>query len=79
MSLGGHLILLNSVVNVIPIIYLSILKMFVKVWKKIVKFQRKFMWGGVRGGIRSLGLGGLMFVSPRSSRALVFVTFGWLT
>lgn len=36
-SLGGHIVLLNSVLNSIPIFYLSFLKMLVKVWRKITK------------------------------------------
>lgn len=42
-SLGGRVILINYVLNVIPIFSLSFLKMLVKVWKKIVKFQRRFL------------------------------------
>ncbi|GAU22757.1 hypothetical protein TSUD_129690 [Trifolium subterraneum] len=45
-SLGGRVILLNSVLNSIPICYLSFMKMPVKIWKQIVKLQRKFLWGG---------------------------------
>ncbi|GAU40270.1 hypothetical protein TSUD_60610 [Trifolium subterraneum] len=48
-SLGGRIVLLNSVLNSIPIFYLSFLKMSVKVWKKIVRLQREFLWGGGRG------------------------------
>jgi hypothetical protein len=36
-SLGGRVVLLNSVLNSIPIFYLSFLKMPVRVWKLIVK------------------------------------------
>jgi hypothetical protein len=46
-SLGGRVVLLNSVLNSIPIFYLSFLKMPVRVWKMIVKMQRSFLWGGV--------------------------------
>jgi hypothetical protein len=46
-SLGGRLILLNSVLSAIPIFFLSYLKMPVKVWKEVVKIQRKFLWGGL--------------------------------
>ncbi|GAU49947.1 hypothetical protein TSUD_408420 [Trifolium subterraneum] len=45
-SLGGRVILLNSVLNSIPIFYLSFMKMPVKIWKQIVKLQRQFLWGG---------------------------------
>lgn len=47
MSLGGHVLLLNS--NAIHIFILSLLKMVVKVWKKIVKIQRRLMWDCVKG------------------------------
>ncbi|GAU38174.1 hypothetical protein TSUD_264000 [Trifolium subterraneum] len=46
-SLGGRVVLLNSVLAAIPIFYLSLFKMPVGVWKKIVRLQRKFLWGGV--------------------------------
>ncbi|MCH79913.1 ribonuclease H protein, partial [Trifolium medium] len=46
-SLGGRLILLNSVLSAIPIFFLSYMKMPVIVWKEVVKIQRKFLWGGV--------------------------------
>lgn len=49
-SLGGQIVLLNSVLNSIPIFYLSFLKMTVKVWKKIVRIQREFLQDGVNGG-----------------------------
>jgi len=49
-SFGGRIVLLNSVLNVIPIFYLSFMKMSVKVWRKLVRIQREFLWGGVEGG-----------------------------
>lgn len=48
-SLGGRVILLNSVLNFIPIFFLSLLTMSAKVWKKMVKIQRRFLCGGVKG------------------------------
>jgi hypothetical protein len=48
-SLGGRIVLLNSVLNVIPIFYLSFLKIPVQVWKIIKRIQREFLWG-CRGG-----------------------------
>jgi hypothetical protein len=48
-SFGGRLVLINSVLNSIPIFYLSILKMPVQVRKKVVGIQRDFLWGGVNG------------------------------
>ena len=44
-SLGGQIVLLNSV----PIFYLSFLKIPVKVIKKVEAIQRKFLCGGGRG------------------------------
>lgn len=49
-SLGGRIVLLNSILNLIAISYLSFLKMLVKVWRKIVKLQREFLCGGARRG-----------------------------
>ncbi|GAU44056.1 hypothetical protein TSUD_399540 [Trifolium subterraneum] len=45
-SLGGRVVLLNSVLNSIPIFYLSFMKLPIKIWKKIVQIQRNFLWGG---------------------------------
>ncbi|MCI00244.1 LINE-1 reverse transcriptase like [Trifolium medium] len=45
-SLGGRVILINSVLAAIPIFYLSFMKMPIKVWKRIVAIQRNFLWGG---------------------------------
>ena len=47
-SLGGRVVLLNSVLNAIHIFYMSVIKMFVSVWKKIIRLQREFLWGGVK-------------------------------
>ncbi|CAJ2635167.1 unnamed protein product [Trifolium pratense] len=49
-SLGGRIILINAVLNAIPIFFLSFMKMPVGVWRKMVRIQREFLWGGVRGG-----------------------------
>ena len=40
LSLGGRIVLLNSVLNVIPIFYVSFFKMLGCVAKKIVRIQR---------------------------------------
>jgi hypothetical protein len=45
-SFGGRIILLNAVLNVIPIFYLSFLKVPIQVWKIIKRIQREFLWGG---------------------------------
>jgi hypothetical protein len=49
-SLGGRIVLINSVLNSIPIFYLSFMKLSVVVRKKIIRIQREFLWGGVKGG-----------------------------
>ncbi|GAU28852.1 hypothetical protein TSUD_21890 [Trifolium subterraneum] len=49
-SLGGRIVLINSVLNAIPIFYLSFLRMPAVVIKKIIRIQREFLWGGVKGG-----------------------------
>ncbi|GAU33092.1 hypothetical protein TSUD_259430 [Trifolium subterraneum] len=49
-SLGGRIVMINAVLNAIPIFYLSFMKMPLKVWKQVVRIQREFLWGGVRGG-----------------------------
>jgi hypothetical protein len=48
-SFGGRLVLINSVLNSIPIFYLSLMKMPGHVRKKVIQIQRDFLWGGVRG------------------------------
>ncbi|PNY12727.1 ribonuclease H [Trifolium pratense] len=48
-SLWGRVVLLNSVLAEIPIFYLSLFKMPVGVWKKIIRLQRRFLWGGAAG------------------------------
>lgn len=41
-SLGGRIVLFNSVLNVISIFYMSFL-MLVHVWKKMMRIQREFL------------------------------------
>jgi hypothetical protein len=48
-SLGGRVVLINSVLASIPVFFLSFLKMPVKVKKNIVRIQRNFLWGGAMG------------------------------
>jgi hypothetical protein len=48
-SFGGRLVLINSVLNSIPIFYMSLMKMPVQVRKKVVRIQHDFLWGGVNG------------------------------
>jgi len=47
LSAGGRLVLLNLVLNSIPIYYLSVFKMLKLVGRKLAKLQRRFLWGGV--------------------------------
>jgi len=48
-SLGGRVVLINSVLNSIPIFFLSFLKMPIAVWKKVVRIQRVSLgWYGRR-------------------------------
>jgi hypothetical protein len=49
-SLGGSTVLLSAVPNSIPSFILSYLRMRTQVWKKVVRIQREFLWGGVTGG-----------------------------
>ncbi|MCI06473.1 ribonuclease H protein, partial [Trifolium medium] len=49
-SLGGRIVLINSVLNAIPIYFLSFMKLPVVVKKKIIRIQREFLWGRVKGG-----------------------------
>jgi hypothetical protein len=51
-SLGGRIVLLNAVLNAIPIFYLSYFKIPIMVWKKIRRIQREFLWGSRRGSKR---------------------------
>lgn len=47
-SVGGRVILLNSVLNVILIFFLSFLKMQINVWNKLVMIQTNLLWEGVK-------------------------------
>jgi hypothetical protein len=49
-SLGGRVVLINSVLASIPTFYMSYMRMPECVWKKIVAIQRNFLWGGAREG-----------------------------
>ncbi|PNX57149.1 ribonuclease H [Trifolium pratense] len=49
-SLGGRLVLINSVLNSLPIFYMSFMKMSAQVIKKVIRIQREFLWDGVNGG-----------------------------
>ncbi|WJX53700.1 hypothetical protein P8452_39668 [Trifolium repens] len=47
LSFGGRIVMVNAVLNAIPIFFLSYLKMPCNVWKEVVKIQRKFLWSGL--------------------------------
>jgi hypothetical protein len=47
LSLGGRIVMINAVLNAIPVFFLSYMKMPIKVWKEAVKIQRTFLWGGL--------------------------------
>jgi hypothetical protein len=46
-SLGGRIVMINAVLSAIPVFFLSYMKMPTKVWKEVVKIQRRFLWGGL--------------------------------
>lgn len=75
-SLGGRVVLLNFVPNVIHMSFLSFSKMFVKVWKKNVKIQRRLYGVELDQILISFELCGLMCVSPKSLEVLVSVISG---
>jgi hypothetical protein len=43
-SLGGRIVLINAVLNALPIFFLFYIRMPTKVWKEVVKIQRNFFW-----------------------------------
>jgi hypothetical protein len=48
-SFGGRLVLINSVLNSIRIVFMSFMKMPSQVKKKVIRIQRDFLWGEVNG------------------------------
>ncbi|XP_024628921.1 uncharacterized mitochondrial protein AtMg00310-like [Medicago truncatula] len=69
-SLGGRIVLLNSILNAIPIFYLSFLKIPAKVLKMVVRIQREFLWGGARGGRKISWVKWRKVCHPRSKGGL---------
>jgi hypothetical protein len=69
-SFGGRLVLLRVILSAIPIFYLSFMKMPVKVWKEVVKIQRKFLWGGVRSGSKMCWVRWEVVSKPKSEGGL---------
>lgn len=46
LSLAGRITLRNSVVNSLPIYFMSLLRVLVKVLKTLINIPRKFLWSG---------------------------------
>ena len=65
-SLGGRIVLLNA----IPIFYLSLLRMPNIVWRKLVKIQSDFLWGGTRGRRKLCWVKWRVVCQPRSKGGL---------
>lgn len=77
-SLGGRIVLLNSVLNSISIFYLSFFNIPAKVLKQIVRIQREFLWGIDRGeGGKYVGLVGGVFTNQSVKVALVLKILSW--
>ena len=49
LSRAGRLTLIKSVINSLPVYYMSMFKMPTSIAMKIVKLQRSFFWGGANG------------------------------
>jgi len=69
-SSGGRIVLLNSVLNAIPIFYLSFLKIPAKVLKLVIRIQKEFLWGGVSGGRKVCWVKWKKICQPRSKGGL---------
>jgi hypothetical protein len=71
-SLGGRIVLLNLVLNSIPIffIYPIYMKVPVKIWKRIVRIQREFLRGGVKGGCKISWIKWEVVCQPRNKGGL---------
>lgn len=69
-SLGGRTVLLNCVLNAIPIFYLSFLKIPAKMLKMVIRIQRYFLCGGLRGGRNTCWVKWRKVCHPRSKGGL---------
>jgi hypothetical protein len=69
-SHGGRIVLLNLVLNAIPIFYLSFMKLPVVVLKEIIRIEREFLWGGVLGGRKSSWVSWKEVCKPRNQGGL---------
>lgn len=47
LSVGGRVVLINSVLNMVPIYMLSFYKALVEIIKEIEIIQSNFLWGGI--------------------------------
>ena len=70
LSFTGRVCLIKSVVNVIPLFYLSFFKAPVGVCKEITKLQRIFLWGWGKKERKLLGLVGKTYVNRKRRVAL---------
>jgi hypothetical protein len=69
-SLGGRIVVINSVLNAITIYFLSFLKVPVVVLKEIIRIQREFLWGGIKGGRKINWVSWKEVCKPRSQGGL---------
>ena len=69
-SLGGRIVLLNSVLNAIPIFFLSYMKIPPKVLRLVIRIQRDFLWGGVGGGRKICWIKWRRICHPKSKGGL---------
>lgn len=47
--LSGIVTLLNYVLNDILVFYIFFIKMTMKIWMKLIRIRRRFLWGSVKG------------------------------
>lgn len=47
-SLGGGVVLINSIQNSNLIFYLSFMNLSTKAWKRICRIHKRFLWGGLK-------------------------------
>lgn len=60
------MVLLNSVLNDILIFFMSLMKMSMFIWKKLIRLQICFFREDQTGVVKFLGLSGRMSVNRRS-------------
>jgi len=69
-SFGCRIVLLKFMINAIPIFYISFLRMPVKVWRRLVRIQREFLWGGVGDAKKICWVRWNKVCQPKNSRGL---------